>query len=50
MIHEIPPELRSKHMILAGIWVHRHEPNMNTFLKPFVDEANSLARNGIQWE
>ncbi|XP_011859092.1 PREDICTED: uncharacterized protein LOC105556604 isoform X2 [Vollenhovia emeryi] len=49
MLHELPPEIRSKHMLLIGLWVHKKEPNMNTFLRPFVDEANSLARNGIQW-
>lgn len=49
MIHELPPKLRSKNMFLVGLWVHKKEPNMNTFLRPFVDEANSLVEEGVQW-
>ncbi|XP_039304623.1 uncharacterized protein LOC120357652 [Solenopsis invicta] len=49
MLHELPSEIRSKHMFLIGLWVHKKEPNMNTFLQPFVNEANSLARDGVQW-
>ncbi|XP_071570621.1 uncharacterized protein [Temnothorax nylanderi] len=49
MLHELPLKMRSKHMFLIGLWVHKKEPNMNTFLRPFVNEANSLARDGVQW-
>lgn len=42
--------MRSRHMFLIGLWVHQKEPNMNTFLQPFVDEANFLANKGVKWE
>lgn len=48
-INELPPNMRSKHMILIGIWVNKKEPNMNVFLQPFVHEANFLSKFGIQW-
>ncbi|XP_032690727.1 uncharacterized protein LOC116853675 isoform X2 [Odontomachus brunneus] len=49
MIHELTPELRSKHILLAGLWVHKNQPNMNLFLNPFITEANVLATEGIKW-
>lgn len=50
MIHELPPKLRSKNMFLVGLWVHKKEPNMNTFLRPFVNEANFLVDERVKWE
>ena len=49
MLHELPDKLRKKFMILAGLWVAKSEPNMNTFLQPFVDQANRLASVGFKW-
>lgn len=49
MINELPPEIRSKHMILIGLWADKSEPNMNLFMLPFVNEANILSTEGIQW-
>ncbi|XP_046395709.1 cytoplasmic dynein 2 heavy chain 1 [Ischnura elegans] len=48
-INELPPKERSKHMLLAGIWVGNKDPNMSIFLKPFVEEANVLATEGVNW-
>lgn len=48
-LNELPPNLRQKHMFLAALYVGRKPPNMNTFLQPFVREANSLASEGIWW-
>lgn len=42
-INELPPNERTKHMLLAGIWVGNKDPNMTIFLKPFVDYANLLS-------
>ncbi|XP_034944122.1 uncharacterized protein [Chelonus insularis] len=50
MIHQLPPKLRAKHIIMTGLWVSNVEPNMNLFFKPFVNEANSLSSEGIQWK
>lgn len=48
-INELPPKLQKKHMIMSGIWVNNKEPNMQLFLKPFVDQANDLSEEGIEW-
>lgn len=49
-LNELHPNLRQKHLFLAAVWVDRQEPNMNCFLKPFVDEANDLSSKGILWK
>ena len=49
MINQLPPELRTKHMILAGVWASKEKPDMNEFFKPFVDEMNDIYDNGVQW-
>ena len=48
-LNELPPNLRQRHLFLAGIWIDKLEPNMNTFLKPCVAEANQLSTVGILW-
>lgn len=48
-INELPPYLRSRHMLLAGIFVDDRHPPMNVFMKPFIDEMNALYRTGIIW-
>ncbi|XP_014300645.2 uncharacterized protein LOC106694273 isoform X1 [Microplitis demolitor] len=50
IINELPPKLQTKHMILCGIWINEKEPNMQLFLKPFVDQGNKLSEQGIQWK
>ncbi|XP_034025332.1 uncharacterized protein LOC117509727 [Thalassophryne amazonica] len=46
-VNEIPPHMRRKHMIMAGLWFGECKPNMNTFLKPFVDELRDLGADGL---
>lgn len=48
-INELPPKMRSKFMLLAGVYVGRHDPNMQLYLHPFVQEANFLSTQGINW-
>lgn len=45
-LNELPPKLRYKHVILAALWFGPSEPTMNVFLKPFVEQAKSLAEIG----
>ncbi|XP_048111205.1 uncharacterized protein LOC125302185 isoform X1 [Alosa alosa] len=49
MINELPPAMRSKHLILAGLWCGPREPLMEIFLKPFVEQAKKLANVGVTW-
>ena len=36
--------------MLVGLWVSTKHPNMNTFLKPFVESANDVSSNGVVWK
>ena len=36
MINELPPHLRSKNILLTGLWFGATKPKMNTFLEAFV--------------
>ena len=50
ILNELPPSLRFRYPILIGLWIGDREPNpalMNLYLKLFVDQARSLAENGI---
>ncbi|XP_061570030.1 uncharacterized protein LOC133423733 [Cololabis saira] len=49
-INELPIELRGKHLMLSGLWFGPNKPNMNTYLKPFVDECKDLYSNGLTWQ
>nr|XP_054775430.1 uncharacterized protein LOC129283847 [Lytechinus pictus] len=49
MINELPPRLRFKNLILAGVWFGDVEPKMEIFLQEFATEANKLAEEGIFW-
>ncbi|XP_014298679.2 uncharacterized protein LOC106693851 [Microplitis demolitor] len=35
---------------MTGLWVDKVEPDMNLFLKSFVDEANDLSNKGLKWK
>lgn len=48
-IYELPQAVRSKNVLPAGLWYGEKKPDMNTFLKPFVEELNVLSSTGIQW-
>ncbi|KAK3916491.1 28S ribosomal protein S7, mitochondrial [Frankliniella fusca] len=49
-LNELPPSLRQKYLFLAGVWVDSSEPVMNTFLEPFVNQANKLSSEGVSWK
>ncbi|XP_048511350.1 uncharacterized protein LOC125500983 [Athalia rosae] len=49
VINELPPKLQRKHMIMPSICVNNEEPNMQLFLKPFVDQANDSSEKSIEW-
>ncbi|KAH0546630.1 hypothetical protein KQX54_012473 [Cotesia glomerata] len=35
---------------MTGLWVDKVEPDINLFLKPFVDEENDLSNKGLKWK
>ncbi|KAH7978145.1 hypothetical protein HPB49_004611 [Dermacentor silvarum] len=41
IVNELPPHLRFKHPVLAGLWFGRKHPEMQLFLEEFVNEVNS---------
>ncbi|XP_075534303.1 uncharacterized protein LOC142568106 [Dermacentor variabilis] len=41
IVNELPPHLRLKHPVLAGLWFGRKHPEMQLFLQQFVNEVNS---------
>jgi hypothetical protein len=47
MVNELPPHLRSKNILMTGLWFGQTKPHMNTFLKPFVDECRHLENTGF---
>lgn len=48
MLNEVPYHVRSKELILAGLWFGKDKPNMNIFLEPFVEQMNELLKNGVE--
>ncbi|XP_064469934.1 uncharacterized protein LOC135384673 [Ornithodoros turicata] len=49
MINELPPTLRQKHMLLAGMWYGKNKPDMNMFLGLFVEDAKKVF-SGVRWK
>ncbi|KAE8741282.1 hypothetical protein FOCC_FOCC013204 [Frankliniella occidentalis] len=49
VIAELPPHLRYKYVLISGIWIDESKPNMNSYLKPFVEEISLLNTKGVQW-
>lgn len=49
-VNELPIQLRAKHVMLCGLWFGQNKPNMNTYMKPFVDECIELYSNGLIWQ
>ena len=47
MLNELPPHLRSRNILLTGLWFGQVKPNMNTFLQPFVTECKLLEEIGF---
>ena len=50
MINELPPNLRTKNLLLAGVWFGKSEPKMEIFLEKFTEEANKLSDEGVVWK
>ncbi|XP_070392858.1 uncharacterized protein [Dermacentor albipictus] len=48
-VNELPFKYRVKRVLLAGLWFGEQKPDMNCFLKPFVDELNRLSSEGLSW-
>ena len=48
MVNELPYQVRSKELILAGLWSGKDKPNMQIFLQPFVEQMNELSGNGVE--
>ncbi|KAK3928873.1 RNA polymerase-associated protein CTR9-like protein [Frankliniella fusca] len=46
-INELRPNLRQKHVVLAGLWVDRDYVHFNLFMKTFVKQANKLSTTGV---
>ncbi|CAD6216535.1 GSCOCG00011351001-RA-CDS [Cotesia congregata] len=47
--NELPPHLRKKHMLLAGIFVDVSHPSLNLVLDPMIKELRELYTTGILW-
>lgn len=47
MLNELPIEVRTKNLIVVGLWFSRKKPDMNVFLEPFVDQMNALGDEGV---
>lgn len=47
-INELPPFAWSKHLILAGIVVGNHKPNISTVLFPIVEQLKYLHDTGLK--
>ncbi|KAJ1518809.1 hypothetical protein ONE63_011584 [Megalurothrips usitatus] len=47
---EIPIHLRESFITVLGLWYSEVKPNMNTFLRPFCIEVNSVGVTGIEWK
>lgn len=50
VIVELPFYLRFKFVIVSGIWIDDSKPNLNSFMKPFVQEIQAINREGgVKW-
>ncbi|XP_071785542.1 uncharacterized protein [Asterias amurensis] len=49
-INELPMKLRRENVLLTALWFGDKKPDMNIFLKPFIDECNSLSSTGFVWK
>ena len=49
VINELSFDMRKKHILLHTLWFGQSKPRVDTYLKPFVDEINTLHDNGFTW-
>ena len=48
-INEMPMKLRRENILLTALWFGDKKPDMNIYLKPFIDECNNLSSTGFKW-
>lgn len=48
-LNELPPDLRSDHIMLTALWFGAKKPPMNIYLDPFVNECTDLHERGFDW-
>lgn len=41
--------MKFQNEVLAGLWFGAQEPVMPIFLRPFVEQAKTLASKGVSW-
>ncbi|KAK3919934.1 Pyrimidine monooxygenase RutA [Frankliniella fusca] len=46
---QLPPNLRFKFVLVNGIWLDESKPYMNTTMKPFATELQTLREKGVRW-
>ncbi|KAK3919799.1 B-cell linker protein [Frankliniella fusca] len=50
IISELPPRVRSRFIIVAGVWCDKVAPPMNTLLRPFCDSLVAINNEGgVSW-
>ncbi|XP_071478459.1 uncharacterized protein [Diadema antillarum] len=49
MINELPYDMRRRNILLTALWFGSSKPDMSVFLKPFIDECQTLSTTGLQW-
>lgn len=49
VINNLPPSLRflRENIIVAGLWLSNSEPDLNVFMKPFLQQLRTLACEGL---
>ena len=48
-IPEFDSKRRSSDMLMVALWVDKTDPDMQVFMKSFIDDANKLQTEGVEW-
>ena len=48
-LNELPPTLRSKKLLLAGLWFGPNQPLIHALFKPLNENLKVLANDGVTW-
>ena len=48
MVNKLPMYVRTRELVLAGLWFGKNKPDMRIFLNSFVENMNDLSMKGIQ--
>ena len=46
-VNELPPDIKSNHILMAALWFGVGKPDMNVFLEPFINDCISLSEKGF---